>query len=889
MPVEYTAPPSYQAVADPVTGYALNQFDWSVVVPEGTQNYFSNPSFEDSDIAFVELGANTVARVTTIPNSAPVFGLYALRVTPSNTAGTTQIRLRANGVLPAGPVSFSLFFLGTAGEQFYLAAANNTAGSGNVPQRVFTATGLWQRIVLPTQTAYLDVATAPTGVYVAVGKLTRTLNPYYLDGLQLEPKPYATTYCDGTQPGCAWVGPISASFSYRLDNAGGGREYRLSDLGFQVLSVSGHDAPPYEAQVQTYGLVGGQQYQRTVPRPQVITLSNVIEGTTSVVTRQTKDKIIGLLAPFSSQYQDRHLILRGKQIDDCRKFAPVQTGPTLELAVRVAGDLSGINDNYNQERFALSFVSDNPPSVAAVYEKGLVLNPSSVLAGTTGNMTYYKPVTAQPSILANIPNQWKTPWYTAVAPATQNFRLTALAVCNKGIPLSGLSPSSVYGARYDGTNGLIVALPDAGDNIGGSLNNVVNALAFDQNGILYAGGNWTTGAFSPPAYIARNNGTALAAIGTTNVPNAQVRALVAVPYQSVVYAFGDFTNSGTRWGVIGIVGSGDNTWDNPTGGAGFNGTVQGAILLQNGKILIYGDFTSVDGVARNRVVIYDPYSGAGTFSGVASGFTNGSVRSAVQLPNGDIVFGGTFTLTGTGLTANFVAIYNGSQILPLGNNILGGQVNSVAYFQGAVYAAGVYVTVPDAVGRNQVCYGLVVLVGDYWVTPDIFTLFDGTGAGGTFVGTGGGALYASSSASLGAAFAAAVGAVSYDGTADAYPTIMIKATGQSTLFSIVNQVSGAAIYFNNLIIATNETVTIECAPTGLTATSNLYGDVSRFIMGNSDFSGFSLVKRNTSEAATADYTNQVAVLASLTGTIELYWRTTFQGFSAASTAAMSGL
>lgn len=875
MPVEYTPQANYQAVAAPVTGYALNQFDWSVEVPEPTQNYFANPSLENSDLSFINSTTASFARTT----AQTVYGLYSLLVTPGGAAAS-QIKILSSGIPLSGPATVSVFFKGKSGEIFFLGFQDVLAGAA--PNSRVTATGQWQRISISGQVSNMTAAigSAVPGVFAYFGKSTASNQPYYVEGFQLEPKPYPTTYCDGTQPGCNWVGPAHISISYRGANVGGGREYRLTNLGFIVTAVSGHDMPPYEAHVQEYGLVGGQQYQSTTPKPQIVTLSNVIEGWTYPVTRRAKDKIVELLAPYSSQYKDRQLYLLGKHVDDCKKTAPVQLGATLRMPCRVvASDLAGINDNYNQERFALSFVCDNPPAIEAVFESKQLLNPNNVLTGFAGRMTYYKSANPQPSAGGGVLNMWSTP--ASITSSGTAFQLTALAASTTGIPFSSTG-ATAYGAAWNGTGAQVVALPDATTSLAFSPNNLINSLVFDQNNVLYEGGAWT----NTPAYICKFNGSTNA-VGTTNIPNNVVRALVVVPYQSVLYAFGDFTNSGTRWGLIST--SGGTTWANPTGGAGFNNTVRGALLLQNGKILIYGDFTSVDGVAYNRVVIFDPYSGAFTFSPVAKGFSNGSVLTAMQLPNGDIVLGGTFTLTGTGLTANFVAIYNGSQILPLGNNTLGGQVNSVAYFQGAVYAAGVYVTVPDAIGRNQAAYGLVMLVGDYWVTPDIFASFDGTGAGGTFVGTGGGALYISSSASLGGGAAAAVNAVPYDGTADAYPVIMVKATGQSSIFSIVNQVSGAAIYFNNLIIATNEIITIECAPTGLTATSNLYGDISRFIMGNSDYAGFALVKRNTIEAATADYTNPIQVLAAITGTIEIYWRTTFQGFSAAATAAFNGL
>jgi uncharacterized delta-60 repeat protein len=77
-------------------------------------------------------------------------------------------------------------------------------------------------------------------------------------------------------------------------------------------------------------------------------------------------------------------------------------------------------------------------------------------------------------------------------------------------------------------------------------------------------------------------------------------------------------------------------------GAGANGRVNAILQQPDGKILIGGAFTSVDGVARNRIARLNADGSLDTGFNVGSGANNAVFDLALQ-PDGKIVVAGSFT------------------------------------------------------------------------------------------------------------------------------------------------------------------------------------------------------------------------------------------------------
>jgi hypothetical protein len=93
---------------------------------------------------------------------------------------------------------------------------------------------------------------------------------------------------------------------------------------------------------------------------------------------------------------------------------------------------------------------------------------------------------------------------------------------------------------------------------------------------------------------------------------------------------------------------------------GTNGPVHELLRLQNGDILLVGDFTSAFGIAANRIARWN----GSIVTALGSGL-NGLVRDALELPNGDLLVGGTFTTAGGGPAVG-LARWDGSSWSSLG-------------------------------------------------------------------------------------------------------------------------------------------------------------------------------------------------------------------------------
>jgi uncharacterized delta-60 repeat protein len=124
--------------------------------------------------------------------------------------------------------------------------------------------------------------------------------------------------------------------------------------------------------------------------------------------------------------------------------------------------------------------------------------------------------------------------------------------------------------------------------------------------------------------------------------NNPVNALVLQPDGKVIIGgafttvYGASRNSIARMNINGTV---DVTF---APGTGANGAVNAIALQSDGKVLIGGDFTAINGVGRSHIarlntngtvdVTFNPGSGA-----------NGSVNAIAVTSNGSILIGGTFT------------------------------------------------------------------------------------------------------------------------------------------------------------------------------------------------------------------------------------------------------
>lgn len=171
-------------VASGIPRYGAGQFGQAVMVEDGTTNLLTanQASVETDTTGFVVIG-------TTISKSSEQswHGNSSLKCI-SDGAGTNR-SVRAAGVSGLNGVTYtgSVYVKAPLGTSMDVLLRRGT--TVNIASFSFTATGEWQRIIV---TLTLDADTTDLGLWVRV--LLAEAVTYYIDGLQIEQKPYATSW-----------------------------------------------------------------------------------------------------------------------------------------------------------------------------------------------------------------------------------------------------------------------------------------------------------------------------------------------------------------------------------------------------------------------------------------------------------------------------------------------------------------------------------------------------------------------------------------------------------------------------------------------------------------------------------------------------------------------
>lgn len=174
----------------------------------------------------------------------------------------------------------------------------------------------------------------------------------------------------------------------------------------------------------------------------------------------------------------------------------------------------------------------------------------------------------------------------------------------------------------------------------------VSEIVLQPDGKLVIGGKFTAASAAARSHIARLNedGTVDLSfnpgIGTDNNVNA-----IALQSDGKVLIGGAFAvvNGTSRRGVarLNANGSVDLSF-NALGAGAFGGQVNDLLLLENGKVLVVGEFTSFNGLARNRVALLNSDGSLDSSFDPGVG-PNGAVYAVAQQKDGKFIIGGNFT------------------------------------------------------------------------------------------------------------------------------------------------------------------------------------------------------------------------------------------------------
>jgi uncharacterized delta-60 repeat protein len=205
-------------------------------------------------------------------------------------------------------------------------------------------------------------------------------------------------------------------------------------------------------------------------------------------------------------------------------------------------------------------------------------------------------------------------------------------------------------------------------NIDGSLDSTFNPgigtnLSIKSIAILSTGNILIGGNFSTVSGTARNKIARLNSNGSLdnffNPGTGFVGNVISISIQSnnSIIVGGSFTsfNGTTRNNIVRLSSNGtlDGTF-NP--GTGFNSGVNSTAIQTNGKILVGGDFTTFNGVSSNKMVRLNTDGTLDATFNIGTGF-NGAVQSIQIQTDGKILVAGNFT-TFNGITKNRIVRLN---------------------------------------------------------------------------------------------------------------------------------------------------------------------------------------------------------------------------------------
>lgn len=246
---------------------------------------------------------------------------------------------------------------------------------------------------------------------------------------------------------------------------------------------------------------------------------------------------------------------------------------------------------------------------------------------------------------------------------------------------------------FDNTNrGRIARLNADGSldlsfNPGAGANGDVYAVAVQGDGQVLLGGAFTTVNGQTSQYLARLNpdGTIDPGFAATNTVNNELRVVALQPDGGILIA-GRFTTVGgqsrNRVARLKTDGSLDTTFDP---GTGANNSVRSLALEADGRILIGGQFTAVNGTNRNRIARLNANGGLDLSFDPGSG-ADDQVRAIAVGPSGTLYIGGDFE------------IYNGTNRSAIARLFADGGLD-LDFDQGDPTDDTVRVIVPGADGR----------------------------------------------------------------------------------------------------------------------------------------------------------------------------------------------
>lgn len=717
---------------------------FKVIEPTESINLLPNPAARFGLTDFYTSGTNTIAQDAT----EQFVGPFSIKCTYQDTLGL--IWSPSSGTPLTLVASTKYWFAAHIWVPSNWDGGDIRLGPDQFVSATITNTRFWDAGASPFDQWFwivseVDLDTDNTGFWrVRVDSAPTAGRFIYVDAAMVEQNDTNyTTYFDGDTQNCIWLGEPHASASKRPLTARGGGVVRdfVDDLLIYPRGFVGGGMPPIiNHRIEVAGQDGAIP-QNTFVAPRVANIPARITGSSLTNLHANRKSLIDLIKPdkVPGGGPTRFEYHGGDANNPLYMDARYESGLELGMLEGFSDDLPG----------GLRLVADNPylfeygqggADITARLSLSLdhvaIRNTDFVWENANGGFGFYG---------------------FRIAGSPQN---TFFATWAPG----GSTPVAGHIGEYDGSTW---------SGLSTGLSTQARQLGFDINGDLIA-----VGAFSTPYNgIARWNGTSWSGFSTSS--GDDVWDLAVDRTTGDIYVCGDFTTiggvsatrvakwNGTAWSAIGST----------------LGDICRTLRFNNDftKLYVGGDFTGGLAAYDMQAATWESPVGTGVSGGQAK------VYSLAFAPNGDLYLGGNFT-TASGSTCNSIAKFTGKAYEPLGEGIgVGGTAFATAMVfgpDGNLYVGGIFTQIGGFTVENGIAIWTgtdwlplhMDLPGNGWVWGLDFARDGRFGIAGDFTGTG----------ILGNTLT-----LTNEGSAKTYP--VFEMAGPATIRYFINHTTGASI------------------------------------------------------------------------------------------------
>lgn len=244
-----------------------------ILVPDATSNYVLNPQLRYDTTGWTASGSS-ISRVLTRAR----FGVSSLKVVTSGSVLNEGVFFRASNLSGISDVLTASVYVRGSGK-VRLRLKDGFLGNQWATQPVALNDNWWTRLSVTGNCA----GSNDMRLYVETADTTAKAITFYVDGAQMERKPYPTTYCDGDQPGCRWNIYAHNSISSRsFDTRKGGRWVDIAGAckknnDIFVTVIGGLGMPTVTNAIQPWANAAGGYYQSYKVENRIVTMTFTVK------------------------------------------------------------------------------------------------------------------------------------------------------------------------------------------------------------------------------------------------------------------------------------------------------------------------------------------------------------------------------------------------------------------------------------------------------------------------------------------------------------------------------------------------------------------------------------------------------------------------------------